>query len=216
MGRGTLAAVGGNQVSPDDETAFGRTVNEFLKAVGFVADYVKAGDASGLRETGHNPTCNAMYRRDVFTEVGNFKAGLWPGEDVEFDRRLSLAGYRFLYNPRAVVAHYRTDTALKFARMMYRYGMAQAYLVRHYGFFRKIHAVPLLFWGYCVFVGIVVFQQLPVGWLIAVPLLAVLALLMMRTGKLLKSVVYFFLFAATIIAWNLGFVRGLAGMGKKV
>jgi len=43
-----------------------------------------------------------------------------------------------------VVYHYRPRTHAAFGRMMLRYGACQWYLVRKYGFFRRIQYVPLL------------------------------------------------------------------------
>ena len=67
LGRPEIAGVGGDQRSPEDETERGRRIQEFLKLIGFMTDYIKT--ASIVQETEHNPSCNVMYRKSVLEEV---------------------------------------------------------------------------------------------------------------------------------------------------
>lgn len=85
-----------------------------------------------------------MYRRDIFLQEGEFLEGLWPEEDVELDYRIRKKGYKIVFNPRAVVYHYRPKTLRSFLKMMHRYGHAQGFLVRRYGIFRKIQILPFV------------------------------------------------------------------------
>ena len=138
-----VASVGGVQRSPPDETPFGRCVQQYFEGIGFVTDYVRTDD--GFEEaipSPHNPSCNVLYRRSVFEKVGGFDQGLWPGEDVDLDHRVSLRGYLHLFQRRAVVEHYRPSSPAAFGRMMSSYGRAQRLLVRRYGFIRKLHYAP--------------------------------------------------------------------------
>jgi len=138
-----VAAVGGAQAVAEDENEFGRIVARFLQCAGIVTDYVRKPEGKP-RFVSHNASCNVMYRKDIFFVLGGFMQGLWPGEDVELDYRLCKKGYRLLSNPQAIVYHYRPATPGKFIRMMSRYGWAQGILVRKYGFFRFLHAAPVL------------------------------------------------------------------------
>ncbi len=140
--RGAYVGAGGAQACPKDECPFGRRVHRFLELAGFVGGYVK--DLRGERPTEHNPTCNSAYLRRVVLEVDGFDEALWPGEDVDLDRRLTTRGHRLAYTPSAVVFHYRPATVYGFARMMRAYGRAQAYLIKKHGPFRPLHAVPAL------------------------------------------------------------------------
>ncbi len=144
--RPEVGGVGGDQKSPQDETKTGRRIQEFLKLIGFMTDYIKT--ASVMRETEHNPSCNVMYRKSVLEEVGGFDEELFPSEDVELDLKIRRRGYALLYNPAAVVGHYRPGNYRDFASMMRRYGASQRYLVSRYGFFRRLHFVPAIlgFW----------------------------------------------------------------------
>jgi glycosyltransferase involved in cell wall biosynthesis len=209
-----IAGVGGDQLSPADESSFGRTLTGFLKVVGFVADYVKTdSDDDAVRYTQHNPTCNVMYRRDVVKGTTGFKEGLWPGEDVEFDRRLTLSGYRHRYNPRAIVYHYRPADIKKFWRMMFSYGRVQAYLVRQNGFFRKIHYEPVALACYLLVAVINPGSAVLAGFLLTPPALAFLYFVY-KTGTIAKAANYEFFLVLTVAAWNAGFVRGIIGKTK--
>jgi len=201
-----VAAVGGDQQSPEDETPFGRKVQCFFKAAGFVADYVKT-DGNDLIETSHSPTCNAMYRTLCLKQAGGFLEGLWPGEDLELDHRLKKQGWTLKYNPKAVVYHYRPDGMKRFTRMMFAYGRAQGFLVRRYGPFRLLHAVPwILLAGtvFCSFFGTAALASA------GVTTGAVMyAFLLYRTKKPLQAVQLFVLSVIAVCAWHFGFFKEL-------
>lgn len=137
-----VAACGGRQLLPDDATPFQARVFTFLQRMGIVAEYLRAPGDAGIVPVRHNPSCNVLYRRRAFLEAGGFPGGLWPGEDVALDYRLTRRGYRLLHNPAAIVYHYRPRGVRSFARWMWRYGLAQGWLVRHFGAFRWVHLAP--------------------------------------------------------------------------
>ena len=198
----TVAGVGGAQKSPADDTPFGMLVQEFLFAFGFISDYMHHG--IHMRPTHHNPTCNTMYLRSVLLEMNGFLDGLWPGEDVELDYRIIKKGYRLMFNPAAIVFHYRPGAFAQYQRMMFRYGVAQGFLVRRYGFFRLVHFVPsalLLLMALFIFnarIGLLVFSIVLVALLLKVLLQSKHPLSMIK------------LLAVTLISWNLGFVYGVS------
>lgn len=199
-----VAGVGGDQVSPEDDSDAGKLVQEFLRTVGFVADYVKTGTT--LRETRHNPSCNSMYRRRALEEAGGFDENLWPGEDMDLDLKIGRLGYTLMYNPAAKVAHHRPDTYAKFARMLKRYGAAQGYLVKKYGAFRFIHWVPLaLLIVLLLVVGLSAWNP----WLslsLAAPMPLAFAWFLMLTRSAAKSVRFTYFLIILLASWNAGFV----------
>jgi glycosyltransferase involved in cell wall biosynthesis len=207
-GAADVVGVGGDQQSPPDESPFGRLVSGFMKTAGLMVDYVKNG--TSMMETAHNPTCNVVYRRDVFTVVGTFLPGLWPGEDVELDYRIRRKGYRLRYTPRAVVYHYRTSSLSGFGRMMWRYGQAQAKLVKKYGVFRKIQAVPLVVIAVAVLVLLVGGLPIPMIPVIAgVGVVAGFLWYVAKTGTVSTSLSYLMLAAVALVCWHAGFYTGL-------
>ena len=55
--------------------------------------------------------CAAMYRRDVLVEVGGFDEDFFAyADDADLGLRVRIAGWKCLYNPKAVVRHHRGAT----------------------------------------------------------------------------------------------------------
>ena len=135
-----LAAIGGSQQGHPDDGPFARNVDRFLRAVGFVADYARERGAPAA--VGHNASCNSAYKRDVFLNAGGFRPGLFPGEDVDLDRRLGATGYAVRHAPGIRVAHRRPGTPRSWLRMLASYGESQADCVAVHGLFRPLHLLP--------------------------------------------------------------------------
>jgi glycosyltransferase involved in cell wall biosynthesis len=140
----SVMGAGGSQRCPSDATPFMEDVHGVLSGMGFLGGYTKS--AATVGETGHNPSCNVMYRRAQVAEVGGFRPGMFPGEDVDLDHRLRARwpNGRLLYDPSASVFHYRPTTFGGWWRMMRRYGYSSGHNVRLHGYFRALHAVPWL------------------------------------------------------------------------
>jgi GT2 family glycosyltransferase len=117
-----------------------RDLDLFFSLASVVAEYTR--DEGRAREVDHNASCNVAYVKHTVEEVGGFTEGLYPGEDVDLDHRLRLAGYRLHYVPEAIVEHHRPGTRAWFAGMMRRYGRAQRWLVARHGRFRALHYAP--------------------------------------------------------------------------
>jgi glycosyltransferase involved in cell wall biosynthesis len=198
---------GGAQLLPEDATSFEKKVFLLMKKAGFISEYMRNSDKSGITEVGHNASCNVMYRRDGFLQMQGFLKGLWPGEDVELDYRLRKAGKKIIYNPKAVVFHYRPRHLAAFLKMMLRYGWAQGILVRRYGFFRKIQVLPFLA-PLCSAILIAAIFHLSSLWF---PILflcfVILAYLKFDFTLMLLSVSGF-------VAWNLGFLKSFLMISK--
>ena len=204
-----VMGVGGDQLNPEDETSFGRDVHEFLKLIAFSTNYLKTEkEVMNIR---HNPTCNMMYRSVAFKEIGNFKKDLWPCEDLEFDCRLIQSGYKLIFNPKAIVCHYRPKNLKKFGQMHFRYGRAHAKLVLKYGFMEKIHYVPPVLLFLLALEIFLLLYNLPVA-VITVCCFMILSLFyfFLKAKSLLKAFKYCGMFFTTIIFWTMGFIRGLA------
>ena len=201
-----VVGVGGDQKSPEDDSSFGKTVHGFFKTVGFVAEYVKNKN-NGIVMTKHNPTCNVIYKKTVLMEAGGFLEGLWPGEDLELDYRLAKKGYRFLYNPDAIVYHYRAGTINNFNKMMFNYGRAQAVLVRMYGPFRFIHFLPVFL--LCFAALCLILKHLQVFVLIMVMGLLTITWLMIKAKDIKKTAQYLGMLFIAFVCWNAGFIKGM-------
>jgi glycosyltransferase involved in cell wall biosynthesis len=210
-----IAGVGGTQKSPPDDSRLGKEIHHLLSEIGFISDYMHQKNC--VMSTRHNPSCNVLYKRDVLTRMGGFKTDLWPGEDTDLDRRLELAGYKFLFNPDAVVYHYRPNSLRNLMKMMVSYGSAQASLVKIHGFFRKIQFVPIILIPlilleiYFLMMGIKIFLGINIGFLIFTYLY-----FLSKTKRPVISGLHIVLFCITISGWLVGFCRNFAGFKSDV
>lgn len=204
-----IVAVGGSQRSPDDEVEFGKDVQRFLETMSFIGGYTKR--FKNIIEVSHNPACNVIYRKDIFEKLGGFSKGLWPGEDVDLDYRMTKEGYKIVYNPKAVVYHYRPDCIRAFLKMMRTYGCwAGGYLLKKYGFFRKLYYEPFLL-TFFVLLQITLILYNPQVGLTVFLIFLILPFLyfVLRFPEPKKAFRQYLLFFLTLIYWNLGFLEGL-------
>ena len=124
-----IAAVGGPNITPEDDT-------DFAKCAGTILSFLsKPGARYGLNadkvmEIYHNPTCNVMYRKRVLEEVGGFNHNLVAEDDEELDYRIKEKGYKILFTPDAKVLHYRRPTWKKFAKMAWNYGIGRTQVIK--------------------------------------------------------------------------------------
>ena len=132
--------VGGRQSGHPEDPLFARHVDRFLWTIGFIGDYIKPYRTA--QNVSHNASCNASYRRKALLEVGGFRVGMFPGEDVDLDRRLADRGWTIWFTPDAVVFHHRPADWTALSRMLFSYGRASADNVTIHGFFRWIQFVP--------------------------------------------------------------------------
>jgi glycosyltransferase involved in cell wall biosynthesis len=203
----TIMGVGGDQLCPEDEAPFGKDVHDFMKRISFSSDYLKT--STTVMKVKHNPTCNMMYRRKAFAMQEGFKKDLWPCEDLEFDYRLIKAGYTLIFNPGAIVYHYRPRSLKSFCRMHFRYGRAHVKLVQKHGFFQKIHFIPpVLLILVCLEIIMLLFKP-SVALTLLVCLMAVpLLLFLVKTRGFFKSLKYTGMLLVTVGSWTSGFIRG--------
>ncbi|MFW6120331.1 MAG: glycosyltransferase [Petrotogales bacterium] len=213
---GDVAAVGGPNITPKDDT-------DFAKCVGLVLSFLsKPGSRYGLTEEGvmeiyHNPTCNVMYRKEVLNEVGGFNYDLVTVDDEELDYRISEKGYRILYTSSARVDHYRRPTWRKFFRMAYNYGLGRMQAIKlHRDMGRWFHYTPSL-----LILLIVVLLALSVYTIfslwVALGLLVFggvgISMMSMQCLKdnfnIKKFLTIFGLIAIWFWLWGFGFMRGI-------
>jgi glycosyltransferase involved in cell wall biosynthesis len=201
-----VAGVGGDQKSPHDETRLGERIQEILKTLGIVTFYMKTDTI--MIETAHNPSCNSAYRKGILEEVGGFDETLWPGEDVDLDFRIRRQGYKLIYNPEAVVRHYRPATYGGFARMMRNYGVSAWHLFKRYGFFRFLHYEPVAtLLGMFLVAAMLTWE--PMLWvLLLLPWPIFFLWFFLKTREFRRGLQLTTLFLIILVAWNWGFFTG--------
>lgn len=205
-----IASAGGRQqqVFPGGaDAAENAAIGAFFDLTSAIADYTRVDRAAG--EVAHNASCNVAYRRDAFEAVGGFTEGLFPGEDIDLDYRLSQIGLRAWFVPGVTVMHHRPGGMRWFASMMRRYGHAEGAFVRRHGPWRPVDYVPL------ATLALVLVQALALGRRTR-PLAAVLdaallagavAAIAQVPASLRLGVVRCALVAGT--QWHLGYLEGL-------
>jgi cellulose synthase/poly-beta-1,6-N-acetylglucosamine synthase-like glycosyltransferase len=199
-----LVGVGGVQLAPDDATEFQRRLQRFFECVGFVSDYVRSSSGT-VRETSHNPGGNSAYRREVLVSADGLREDMFACEDLELDRRLTLAGRRLGFVPDARMYHYRVCDLAGFRRMMRRYGAGHRQLVALHGRFRLLHWLPIAVPAGAVSLGVMFCVWPTIGEAVATgALAAMLSVLALRSRPLhLASNVH--LLAEALIAWLRGY-----------
>jgi len=126
---GEVAAVGGPNVTPSNDTSFAKSVGDVLSLLSSAGS--RYGQKGGeVKEIYHNPTCNVVYRKKIITEVGGFNHNLVTVDDEEMDFRIRKNGYTILYTPNAEVLHYRRPTTRSFVKMAYTYGIGRGQVVK--------------------------------------------------------------------------------------
>lgn len=69
-------------------------------------------------------TYSAAFRKDVFSNMGGFDQSfpVANNEDTEFSYRLATAGYKMVFNPRALVYHTHSATLREYLKLKFRRG----------------------------------------------------------------------------------------------
>ncbi len=203
-----VQGVGGSQKTASDETKFGRLVGKFFNTFGFSSDYIQ--NKSRISPVNHNPTCNVMYRREVFDNE-NFTEDLWPCEDLELDLRLVKKGIKLVNNPKAIVYHYRPANFISFMKMMSRYGRAHAKLLNKRGFCQNIHYIPLIIFLFAA-LNVILYRGGINRFMLLYALIIPLGLgyIYLRNKSVDDTVKVLLLIIAVIAVWLYGYFAGAA------
>ena len=211
-----VAAVGGPNLTPDDDTPFSRSVGDVLSLLSAPGSrYGYKGEE--VREIYHNPTCNVMYRRDVIEEVNGFNHDLVTVDDEEMDYRIREEGYKILYAPGAEVLHYRRPDLKTFTTMGYKYGIGRAQAVKlHPDMGEWFHFVPSSIILLLSFLSVgstksksavrLLIRTVALG---AVCLIGMSLYLSWKRGRWTQFPVYVILIVIWFWSWGIGMLKGL-------
>ena len=202
-----VAGVGGNQISPPDETPFGINVQDTFALLGFATSYMK--NPARTTQTSHNPSCNSAYRKTIFEMIEGFDESLWPGEDVDLDRKLIKRNFTLVRTPAAIVKHYRPQSFKALGSMMQRYGGSAFHLFSRHGFFRPLQYLPFITITCltCLITGLVYHPHLAPFVLLPLPLL--FPLVFIKNGNCRKTVILLTLSLHIYLHWHLGFLKAI-------
>ncbi len=124
-----VAGLGGPNLVPQSESAFGRAVSllfDYAFSFGGGAPTRVYGKVIESRAHGSN----AIYRASVLRRVMPIDEDMFAGEDVIMNEKIRRLGYKLLYVPDAIVYHYRRATPKKWWSQMYWYGLGKILMRR--------------------------------------------------------------------------------------
>jgi GT2 family glycosyltransferase len=128
----------------DDISPIGVVRNDGFLTEGF------DGDPGKLIEVEHLIGCNMSFRKDVLHKIGYIdeiygQGGRW---EVDLTLRAIMAGYKVLYNPKAVVDHLGSPRQeIKRFSLVYNFRMTRNHcylLVKNFGLFNKRTIIYIL------------------------------------------------------------------------
>lgn len=128
-----IAGVGGPAITPRDDSILqkvsGAVFESYVGGAGARNRYLPIGS---VKEIDDWPTVNLLVRKNVFEKVGGFDNTYWPGEDTKLCLDIKKAGYKLIYEPKAIVYHHRRSNLIKHFKQIGNYGL-------HRGHFAKIY-----------------------------------------------------------------------------
>lgn len=129
----SVVGVGGPNLTPETDT-FVQQLAGYALASPFAhfkmaARYIPLGS---VRDAGEQELilCNLSVRRDVFLQEGGFNETLYPNEENELINRLRKKGFRWRYDPRALIYRSRRARFADFLRQLFSYGRGRTEQMR--------------------------------------------------------------------------------------
>ncbi|HZV68620.1 MAG TPA: glycosyltransferase [Saprospiraceae bacterium] len=120
-----VACVGGPNLTPSDESDFGKAVGFVFDQPVFAAGSIHARELHEVKEVSSIPGCNAIYRQSILAKVMPLDESMLTGDDTLLNRKILNLGCRLLYTPDVKVFHYRRPTPAKLWRQFYRYAIGR-------------------------------------------------------------------------------------------
>ena len=120
-----VACVGGPNLTPGDESDFGKAVGFVFDQPIFAAGSIHARELPIVKEVSSIPGCNAIYRQSVLKQVMPLDESMLTADDTLLNRKILDAGYKLLYTPDVIVLHYRRPTPIRLWKQFYRYAIGR-------------------------------------------------------------------------------------------
>jgi len=120
-----IGAVGGPNITPQNDTAFAKAVGFVFNQAIFSAGSIHGRILNKTKFVESIPGCNVIYRREALVKVFPMDETIFEGEDFATNFRLRQLGYKLLYTPDTFVLHYRRPTPKKFFKQIYRYAIGR-------------------------------------------------------------------------------------------
>ena len=120
-----VACVGGPNLTPGDESDFGKAVGFVFDQPIFAAGSIHARELKEMKEVSSIPGCNAIYRQEVLAKVMPLDESMLTGDDTLLNRKILDLGYKLLYTPDVSVLHFRRPTPGRLWKQFYRYAIGR-------------------------------------------------------------------------------------------
>ncbi|HII80246.1 MAG TPA: glycosyltransferase [Methanosarcina sp.] len=135
-----VACVGGPNLIFDNDPVFGRVVGHAQETFLGSGGSAQSKNSTKKYYVSSIPNCNALYKKNIIKEAGQFDERFIVGQDGDLNYRINKRGYKFLYVPEAKVLHHRRGTPRSFSVRMFKYGMWMAELFKKHGEFVRWYA----------------------------------------------------------------------------
>ncbi|MEZ4944353.1 MAG: glycosyltransferase family 2 protein [Cyclobacteriaceae bacterium] len=158
----------------------------------------------------------AMYKREIFNDVGLLDEELIRNQDDELHYRMNAAGYRILMVPEMKCVYYVRETLSGLFKQYFQYGLFKPLVLKKVrSGVRMRHLIPA---GFVLFFLLLPLSWLFMEWLALVPLLTYLVLLLataIGSDLKIKSKIYLLLVYPVLhISYGIGFLFGLRKLLK--
>ena len=120
-----VACVGGPNLTPGDESDFGKAVGFVFDQPIFAAGSIHARQLPVVKEVSSIPGCNAIYRQSVLAQVMPLDESMLTADDTLLNMKILDKGYKLLYTPDVIVLHYRRPTPVRLWKQFYRYAIGR-------------------------------------------------------------------------------------------
>jgi cellulose synthase/poly-beta-1,6-N-acetylglucosamine synthase-like glycosyltransferase len=121
----TIACVGGPNLTPGDESDFGKAVGFVFDQPVFAAGSIHARELKEVKEVVSIPGCNAIYKHSILSKVMPLDESMLTCDDTLLNRKILDLGFKLLYTPDVVVFHYRRPTPKRLWKQFYRYSIGR-------------------------------------------------------------------------------------------
>jgi cellulose synthase/poly-beta-1,6-N-acetylglucosamine synthase-like glycosyltransferase len=213
---GDAGIVGGPNLSPPGDCRMRKASNDILSSRIAAGSFSARYSGRARRDVEELPSCNIVFRRDIFMRVGGFDTSLLTAEDAKFCFQVRELGKRVVYSPDVVVYHHRRPLFRPHLRQMWVYGRDKARILG--GFFsrkRLVYLAPSVFVLFLLLGFAVSFNpwtEIPLARTLYLGLIA-LYVLIVAAASIAKSPGRSYLIfpgiMLTHITYGLGFLYGL-------
>jgi len=218
-----IDVVGGPQLTPYDDTAFGYVSGVALASIlggASIRNRYRKGMLNLNSDERELTTANVFCKKEVFTKAV-FNSNFWPGEDPVFFNELVAKRVKLAYYPELYIYHRRRSSIPSLAKQIFNYACVRPSI----GSTRKTKKTSFFFIVPSLFVLYLVLLPFLAGWnlLFLLPLalyiaiiLAVSSIILVKETSHKKALLLLpFVFLIIHISYGIGFIWGILKQFRK-